>query len=216
LEFVAVRSPIVLFPIVLVLQVCPTATESQSLSVGGSVGVVAGAVWFEDDESNEWRPKPGFRVGGVAAYEVSSILSLHAELAYVQKGWTEHNAGGGRRLTYLEVPVLLALRAPWTTAPELLAGPSVSLELGCSVTGVPDMGSVSCDDARVAWHRRKAQVGMWFGLGLRRGRGRRRLDVQLLFNLGLTDVNRETLPRGYTKLLALSLSVAYTIPLGGS
>jgi hypothetical protein len=211
-----VRNPIVLFSVLMAIPICPTATESQSLSVGGSVGFVAGAVWFEADESNEWWPKPGFRVGGVAAYEVSRILSLHAELAYVQKGWTEHNAGGGRRLTYLEVPVLLALRAPWTTAPELLAGPSVSFELGCSVTGVPDVGSVSCDDARVAWHREKTQVGMWFGLGLRRGGGRRRLDVQLLFNLGITDLNRETLPRGYSKLLALSLSVAYTIPLGGS
>jgi hypothetical protein len=212
-----VRSLIVMFPVLSALLLCAVATEAQSLSLGGRVGLVAGGVWVEDDESNEWEPRPGFRVGGAAAYEVSRVLSLQAELAYVQKGWRETSTGGGgRRLTYLEVPLLVALRAPWTTAPELLVGPALSLEVGCAVTGVPDVGSVGCDDSRVAWQRRKTQVGTWFGVGVRRGRGHRRLDVQLLFNLGLTNLNREILPRGYTKLLGISLSVAYMIPLGGT
>ena len=33
--------------------------------------------------------------------------------------------------------------------------------------------------------------------------------------LDLTNVNREALPLGYTKLLSLSLSAAYLVPLGG-
>jgi hypothetical protein len=199
----------------LAVQVWPTAALSQSLYVGGRLGLVGGGVWFEDKEANDMKqPMPGLQVGGVAAYQASSILSLQAELWYVQKGWTETRAGGGRRLAYLELPLLMMVTAPWKTAPHLLAGASVSLELTCSVTGV-DVGSVSCDDTRVDWRRAKSQLGTWFGLGLGRRLGRGKLDFQLLGNLGLTNMNRETLPRGYTRLISVAASAVYLIPLGG-
>lgn len=189
---------------------------AQDVAVGGRLGLVGGAVWFEDEESNDlMQPMPGLQIGGVAAYRSRSIVSLQAELWYVQKGWTETRAGGGRRLAYVELPLLLTVTAPWRTAPQLVAGASGSFELGCSVTGVPEVGSVSCDDPRVEWHRRKAQVATWLGFGVRRRFGRSHLDVQLLGNLNLTSVNREPLPRGFTRLFAFAVSAAYVVPLGG-
>lgn len=204
-----------LFGVVLTVQLWPAGAASQTVSIGGRLGFVAGAVWFEEEEANDMQePIPGLQVGGVLAYRLNSIVSLQTELWYVQKGWTETRADGGRRLSYVELPLLVRLAPSWKTAPQLLAGLSVSRELVCSVTGV-DEGSLSCDDARVKWSRAKTQLGTWLGLGLGRQLGRGELDVQLLGNLNLTSVNRETLPRGYTKLFSLALSAAYMIPLGG-
>ena len=190
---------------------------AQDVSIGGRLGLVGGAVWFEDEEANDIiKPMLGLQIGGVAAYRPQSVVSLQAELWYVQKGWAETRAGGGRRLTYVELPLLLTVTAPWKTAPQLIAGASASLELACSVTGVPEVGSVSCDDPRVEWHHTKAHFATWLGLGVRRWFGSSHLDVQLLGNLNLTDVNSEPLPRGYSRLVSFVASAAYMVALGGA
>lgn len=209
------RSVTLLCSVVLAAQISPVNVAAQSLSVGGRLGLVGGAVWFEDEEANDvQQPMPGLQIGGVLAYRSSSMLSLQTELWYVQKGWTETEANGGRRLTYVELPLLMTVTAPWNTAPQLIAGASVSLELGCAVTGVGEE-SVSCDDARVEWHRAKTQLGSWLGFGLVRQLSRGRLGIQFLGNLSLTNVNRESLPRGYTRLFSLTVSASYMVPLGG-
>jgi hypothetical protein len=201
---------------VALLAVAAGRLGAQDIAIGGRLGLVGGEVWFENKESVDFKtPMPGLQVGGLAAYRLNSILAVQGELWYIQKGWRETEAGAGRRLAYLELPVFLTVTAPWTVAPQLLAGASGSLELGCSVTGVPGVGSVSCDEPRVEWHHRKAQFGTWVGLGVRLRFGASHLDVQLLGNLNLTNVNREALPRGYTRLLSFGVSAAYLIALGG-
>lgn len=199
-----------------VLAVAPGPLNGQNLAVGGRLGVVGGSVWFEDVESSStMQPMPGLKIGGVLTYRPRSVVSLHTELWYVQKGWTEARPGAGRRLSYVELPVLLTVTAPWTTAPQLIAGVAGSLELGCSVVGVPGMGSISCDDPRASWRRRKVHLGTWFGVGVRRRLGANRLDVQLLADVNFTSVNDETLPRGFTRLAAFAVSAVYVVPLGG-
>lgn len=199
----------------ILLTVAVGCLQAQDVSIGARLGLVGGEVLFEHKESNDLQhPAPGLQIGGVVAYRPRSALGLQAELWYVQKGWIEAQAGGGRRLTYVELPVFVTLTAPWTTAPQLLAGVSGSLELGCAVTGVPDVGSVSCDDPRVEWHHGKAQFATWAGFGVRRRLGSSHLDVQLLGSLNLTNLNRESLPLGYTKLFALAASAVYVVALG--
>jgi hypothetical protein len=201
---------------IVLLTVTGGSLHAQDLSVGGRLGLVGGEVWFEDKESNDLQqPIPGLQIGGVAAYRPHSIVGLQAELWFVQKGWTEPTGGGGRRLTYVELPLFLTVTAPWTTAPQLLAGASGSLELGCAITGIAQVGSVSCDDPRVEWHHTNAQFGIWLGFGVQRRFRASSLDVQLLGNLSLTNVNRDPLPRGYTRLFALAVSATYTVALGG-
>ncbi len=190
---------------------------AQGVSVGGRLGAVAGAVWFEDDEANDQvKPKLGVQIGGAVVYELTSIVSVRTELWWVQKGWKETQAGGGRRLAYVELPLLLTATLPWRTAPQLLAGVSASRELTCTVTRVREVGSVGCDDLQVEWHHEKTQVATWFGFGVRRRYGSSHLELQLLGSLHLTDVNRERLPIGYSRLSSFTLSAAYMIALGGS
>jgi len=201
---------------VVLLAVAGGSLHAQGISLGGRLGLIGGEAVFDSKEANDLQqPIPGLQIGGVLRYRSHSVLGLQAELWYVQKGWIETRAGGGRRLSYVELPLFLTLTAPWTTAPQLLAGASGSLELDCSVTGVPDVGSVSCDDPRVAWQHRKAQLATWAGVGVRRRVGASQVDVHLLVGLNLTNLNREPLPLGYTRLLSLAVSAAYLVPLGG-
>lgn len=188
---------------------------AQDVSLGGRLGAVAGAVLFEYEEANDLnRPMLGPQIGGVAAYRLSPIFSLQAELWYVQKGWIETRAGGARRLAYVELPLFLTATAPWRTSPQLAMGVSVGREVACSVTGVPGVGNLSCDDPRVEWHHRRVQFGTWAGFGVRRRFGERHPNIQLLGNLNLTNLSDEPLMRGYTRLLSSVVSVAYAVPLG--
>lgn len=190
---------------------------AQDLSIGGRLGLVGGAVSFEENEFGDFDyPIVGLQIGGVATYSMGPVLSLQAELWFVQKGWTETCDSGGRRLSYLEVPLLLVVTAPWKTAPQLIAGVSAGAELACSVTGMPNVGNVSCSDARAEWLHRKLQLATWFGIGVRRRFSASQLHVQFLFNYNLTNLNREPLPRGYTRLWSVAASVAYVIPIGGT
>jgi hypothetical protein len=202
---------------ILLLTVAPEGVSAQDLSIGGRLGLVGGEVYFEDIDANDLSaPKPGLQMGGVAAYRLGPVLSLQAELWYVQKGWNETLYGGGRRLSYLEMPLLVVVTAPWKTAPQLIAGASVGVELACSVTGVPHVGCVDCSDSRVKWLHRKLQFATWFGFGVRRRFGASQLQVQFLGNYNLTNLNREPLPRGWARLFSGALSVAYLVPLGGT
>jgi len=202
---------------VVFLAVSPERVDAQDLSIGGRLGVVGGGVSFEENEFGDFDyPLAGLQIGGVAAYRLGSVLSLQAELWYVQKGWIETLGSGGRRLSYLEMPLLVVVTAPWKTAPQLLAGASVGIELACSVTDMPHVGCVSCSDDRVKWLHRKLQFATWFGFGVRRRFGASQLQIQFLGNYNLTNLNREPLPRGYTRLLSGALSVAYLVPLGGT
>jgi hypothetical protein len=210
------RSGLLVTICVAVVTVSAGRLGAQDISLGGRLGAVAGIAWFDDDESNDVvKPLFGFQIGGAAEYRWTSNVSLQAELWYVQKGWKETPAGGGRRLSYVELPLFVTVTAPWRTAPHLVVGASASLEVGCAVVGVPEVGSVSCDDPRVEWKRPKAQLGAWAGFGVRRRLGASHLDVQLLGNFNLTNLNRELLPRGRGRLISLIASAAYMIPVGG-
>ena len=124
--------------------------------------------------------------------------------------------GGGRKLTYLELPLLLGIRAPWKISPQLLVGPSLSYEVQSSVTGVSGVGTVSGSDPRVAWERERFLPGIWFGIGVGKQLNRGRLTLRFMGNVSLTNINREALPSGYVRLITVTTSVTYKIPLGGT
>ena len=212
---VSTRRPSVATAVLLQMLVFSALADAQSFSLGGRIGAGPGTVWFEDAESRgRTSILVGHQFGALVAYDLSSVFSMQLELSYTQKGWTEGQNDGGRRLTYLELPLLFAVNVPWTTSPHLLLGPTVSYEIGCSVTGVPAVGSVGCDDHRVEWNRNKTQFGIRIGLGIGRPVGRGKLELQLLGDIGLTNVFNETLPRGDTRFVVVMMSAVYKIPIG--
>lgn len=195
---------------------CPGITGAQSLSFGGRLGVGLGTLIFEDSESQDRAGlNVGPRIGGLVAYNLNSVLTVQLELSYARRGWTEGQNGAGRRLSYFQLPLVLIVRAPWRTSPHLLVGPAISHEVGCSVYGIADLGSVSCGDGRVEWSRNKTQVGMHLGLGIGRPFRGGTLEFQIVGDIGLRNSINETLPHGYNRLVVVVVSAAYKIQVGG-
>ena len=199
----------------LALLFCPAITASQHFHVGGRLGVGFGALAFEDDESSGRAGiNVGQRLGGLFSYQLNSVFGVQLELAYARRGWTEGENGAGRKLSYLQLPLLFVLSAPWNTAPQLIVGPAMSYEVGCSVSGIARLGSVSCGNSRVEWSRNKTQVGVQVGLGIRTPFRGGKLEFQLVGDIGVRNTINETLPRGYNRLIVVMMSAVYKIPIG--
>jgi hypothetical protein len=209
------RTLAVLFLLLLAALFCPKITASQSLFIGGRAGVGAGTLIFEDPESSERAGlHVGPRLGGLVGYEINSVLSVQLEMSYASRGWTEGENGAGRRLSYMQMPLVIMLSAPWKTSPHILLGPALSYEVGCDVHGIAELGRVGCDDSRVEWGRHKTQVGMHVGLGIGRPFRGGKLEFQLVGDIGLRNSINETLPHGYNRLVVVMLSASYKIQVG--
>lgn len=206
------RPILVLLLLMLGALFCPRLAVSQSLSLGGKVGVGAGTLLFQDPESSDRAGlHVGLRLGGLLAYDLNSFLALQLEMSYASRGWTEGQNGTGRSLSYVQMPLVLMVSAPWKTSPHLLVGPAISYEVGCSVSGIADIGSVSCSDSRVDWVRNKTQVGIHVGLGIGRPLRGGRLEFQMVGDIALRSSINETLPHGYNRLIVLMLSASYKL-----
>ena len=189
--------PILIFLLVIGFIMIPDSASAQikSLSLGARLGINNSSAFFEDEQAGDRiDSRGGLQFGGVVGYELNSILALQLELLFIEKGWKEQGTGGERKLTYLDLPLLLAISTPWKTSPQLLVGPSLSYELSCSVRGVPGVGVVSGNDPRVEWEREKFLLGIWFGLGLSRQLGNGKLGLQFLGNISLTAGTSDPLP----------------------
>ncbi len=209
------RTLIVLLFLLLAALCCPKITASQSLFIGGRAGVGAGTLLFEDPESAEHAGlHVGPHIGGLVGYGINRFLSVQLEMSYAGRGWTEGENGAGRRLSYIQMPLLLIVSAPWNTSPHLLFGAAVSHEVGCAVHGIDDVGSVSCSDSRVEWQRNKTQVGVHLGLGIGRPFRGGKLEFQIVGDVALRDSITESLPHGYNRLFVLMLSASYKIKVG--
>jgi hypothetical protein len=152
----------------------------------------------------------------MVGYHINSVLSLQLEMSYASRGWTEGENGAGRRLSYIQMPLVLMVSAPWTTSPHFLFGPALSYEVACDVSGIADVGRVGCDDSGVAWGRNKTQVGMHVGLGVGRPFKGGKLEFQLVGDIGMRNSINETLPHGYNRLVVVILSASYKIQVGRS
>jgi hypothetical protein len=211
------KKPAALATSLLLLLLSGAGTAAQSVWVGGRAGFGVANAIFEDDFSNgRVDPRFALQFGAMASRHLTRSLSFRVEALYSQKGWSEYNTGGGRRLTHFDVPLLLGIHAPWKVSPHLLLGPALSLEVGCAVTGVPEIGSVSCDDSQLEWQRAKVFLGGFWGIGVSAPFSKGRIHIEALMNLTLTDLNREPLPRGHISTGSVILSLGYAVPLGGN
>lgn len=95
---------------------------------GMSFGGVSNSGVFPGSKSRN-----GFAIG--LGLVTSAPLGLGIEGLYAQRGITG-DAGGGRELDYIDIPVYLRLGLTNPTAePYFLAGPQISLELKCDDNG---------------------------------------------------------------------------------
>jgi hypothetical protein len=200
---------------ILLALLAASEASAQRISLGARAGANRVGAWFEDELANGWaQQRWGFHFGGVSQYELHRVVAVQLEARYTQKGWAEFHTGGGRKIEFLEFPLLLNVRLPTRLSPHLLFGPVVGFELGCTVTELPGVGAVGCDDTAIALRRRKLDFGTIVGIGIGYPIGKGTLFVDALGNIGLRDLNGEPTPPGYMRLVTGYLSAGFMLPVG--
>ena len=139
---------------------------------------------------------PATRLGGGISldFPLSDNVGLLTGVFYARKGILfseEIPVTGGVRFDYLELPALFRLNIPidGSTRPYLLLGPTLGINVGCSIEVDSGQGPVSqaCEDADASI--RKLDIGLSGGLGVAiRLSGGVSITLNALYSLGLLPV----------------------------
>ena len=141
---------------------------------------------FSNDASTDWRA--GFHAGGLAHIHITPSFSLQPEVYYSSQGAKIPNTSGGDKvnlnLSYINVPVLLQYN--FRNGFRLQGGPQVGFLVGVSdkVNDV-ELNRYSTDDFKTV------DVSLPLGLSYLAYSG---LGVDVRYNLGLTNINKDTPP----------------------
>ena len=177
--------------LVLAPAVMPTAAEGQSLLIG-----LKGGVNVSDFNIQE----PGFEqatesitgiVGGVfLEVGLGGLFAIRPEVLFSQRGFSDESGIVPAELNvdYIEVPLLLVARLPSPIiTPILFAGPFVSFENSCQLSGGGLTETIDCIDDEV--ETESLEGGVTFGGGFELGAGPVTLLFDGRYNVGLTNVD---------------------------
>lgn len=179
------------------------ADAQTSLSAGVKAGIDF-ANWGGDVQGTD--SKTGFAGGAFLGVDLHPYFRLQFEGQYVQKGTSDQEEGITLdfKLDYIEFMVPATLTIPIEGSqitPRLYAGPALAVEVSCGLTG--DDGSttvdINCDELSEATEgllpdleTKSVDFGVFFGGGLDIAIGNGALMLDVLYNLGLTDINDST------------------------
>lgn len=169
---------------------------AQGIALGPVVGINVATLSIEDEETDV-DPRTGLRAGAHLSFGLSPQFGVILEAVYSQKGATarDEDVDIGLNINYVEFPVLAQFLIPTnqagTAMVHLAAGPTVSLEVGCKLSGEDDGTSVTIDcDELLDTKNVDLGVTALGGIGIQAGPGRIIFDVA--FDFGLSDINDDT------------------------
>ncbi len=160
-----------------------------------------------------------------------AFLSVQPEILYSQKGWAGESSNaltgyeGTYRLNYLEVPLLLKINFGGETIRAYVnAGPSVGYLLGGRVDGsLTTLGvEIFSIDKKLEFtetpsvtdlnevNANRTDIGLNFGGGVGYSFGGKVLFLDVRYNMGLTDYNRDF----SSKNRVFALTAGLQVPLG--
>lgn len=182
------------------LALLATPGISQNLSAGfqGGIGFANLGGDVEGTDS-----KLGFSGGAFLAADLHEYFRLQFVGQFVRKGAEDQEAGIEIKvkLDYIEILVPATLIIPIENSqimPRLFVGPALAFEMDCSVSG--EVGGVSaninCDefsditgDPADDIETKSIDFGILFGGGLDIALGNGAITLDVLYNLGLTNIN---------------------------
>ena len=137
----------------------------------------------------------GFSAGGFIGIDVSNVLRIQLNGQYVQKGAKFEESGV--RLTFdvpyvellLPVTLLIPIESSSIT-PRVYAGPSLAFETSCDITlEVPPEPAVTVACSDFDAPTKTTDYGVFFGAGVDFAVGAGELVLDVLYNLGLANIN---------------------------
>lgn len=153
-----------------------------------------------DVENEDFDSETGIRIGGVLRHDFApnGLIGIQTGVAYSQKGASESDTEGEAaiELDYIEVPLLLAVNVPTNSSvrPRFYAGPQISFEASCTLTGTSGTVSVDldCDTQELedlGFNTKGTDFSLLFGGGLEIAAGPGVLTFDGRYDLGLTNIN---------------------------
>lgn len=217
----AIRS-LTLFALALLFATGPAFAQTP-MQVGVNTGIGFANLGGDAEQLLETslESKLGSSIGAFFGVDLHRMFRLQLEGQYVQKGTktTEEGVDVKIKLDYIEfmVPLTLLIPTEGRFTPRLYAGPAVGIELSCKFSGSQDGFTVDfdCDSEEVGAETKSIDFGVFFGGGVdfAAGPGAIRLDV--LYNLGLTDINDVADVDESIKNQNIQILVGYAFVLGG-
>lgn len=192
----------------------PVAVGAQ-VEVGPMAGLTFSTLAGDDIDSETVDTRTGFFVGGSVGVPLSGILGFGTGLYYVEKGAKQGLVDGSLDLGYLEIPLLLQVRATGPERPvavSLFLGPALAFNISCdaSLSEGPITASGDCSDDVTSF-----ELGALFGAGASFPAGERAtVTVNGGLDLGLTSID-DTPDEDDVKNRAYFLGVGVSWPLGG-
>lgn len=186
-----------------ILTLCALAlvfvTGSAFAQMGMRAGVKAGVDFAKlggDAEQlleTSLKNKTGFSAGAFFGFDLHEMFRLQIEGQYVQKGAkaTEQGVDVKFKLDYIEfmVPLTLLIPTQGSVTPRLYAGPAVGIEASCKLSGEEGGASIDIDCTELGFESKSVDFGVFFGGGVDFGVGPGALTLDVLYNLGLSDIN---------------------------
>jgi hypothetical protein len=191
----------------LALCTAPVAAQSGITLVGGFVSANLSLEVDGETDDESFASRTGFAIGLGIQRQLGTSLSFAPEALYVIKGTQDSDGGDVKiKLGYIEVPLLFRYNfgSGGQAAPFVTAGPTVSFQVSCNLTGDDD--SISCDDAFGADESYESiDYGVMVGAGVMFNR----FGVSARYELGLKDVQKADFIESKNKALMFLASFAF-------
>jgi len=166
--------------------------------------------------------RTGFAAGGFIGFDLSRMFRLQLDGQYVQKGakFTEQGVDVTVKVDYIEfmVPLTVLVPTPGSVTPRFYAGPALAIEASCKFSGSQEGVNVDvdCDSDEVGAETKSIDFGVFFGGGVDFGVGPGALTLDVLYNLGLTDINDVDVGTdGSIKNQNIQVMAGYAFMIGG-
>ena len=205
----------------LAMMVMPAGSHAQEAVIGIKGGINSYDLsWKPDSIAPSIGHKTGFVGGLFGGVMFTKVAGLHLEALYSQRSVTEQDSDVDLNFAYFEIPLLFTAKfsiADTPMRPILFAGPSVSFESKCEVSGEENGAIVTfdCDDPEIEIERAKTDWAIVFGVGVDYPVGNFLIGGEWRYNLGLTNLNNDSDTSSFetvkTRSWAILLTVGYPI-----
>jgi hypothetical protein len=168
----------------------PSQLDAQTtLGVKGGIGITDLSV----ENSEGISSRTSFTGGGFAQFMLGEQFFVQPEVLYAPKGakYSDLSVEGTYELDYVEIPVLFGAQfgVGQGLTPRIFAGPAVSFEVGCSVSGEAEGVSASVDCGDFGLETKSVDFGVVFGAGLGIPVGDFDIIIDGRYDLGLTNID---------------------------
>jgi hypothetical protein len=191
------------------------AFAAAPLTAQTSFGIVAGGVSSNltvkgGGTAVSYTTRTGFAAGVSLNHPLAKDFDFVPELLYVQKGakLSQGSVSLAGKVAYVELPLLFrATFGSSTTTPFLLAGPAISVNASCKLSGTSGGTSVTENCDTNGGGVKSLDFGAMVGAGIEHNR----FSVSIRYDLGLSNIDKEVTSGASTKNHAWMLLVGVSL-----